>query len=79
MKKLIEVVEKSIGEKLEKSIYDFAPNESLLDAGLDSIGFITMIIDLEEAYDIFIDDDGLLLDNLATLESIQKYIQNKKK
>lgn len=77
LKKLIDIIDHSVGSKLKKNISDFALDESMLDEGLDSIGFITMIIDIEEAYDIFIDDDGLMFENLSTIGDIKKYIESK--
>ena len=46
------------------------------DLGIDSITFITLIIELENSFDINIPDKYLLLDKMNTVDKIQMIISN---
>lgn len=46
------------------------------DLGIDSISFITLIIELENSFDINIPDKYLLIDKMNTVDKIQMIISN---
>lgn len=46
--------------------------------GLDSVGFITVMVALEEAFDITVDDDDLLPQNFQDIASIVAYVERKR-
>lgn len=48
--------------------------DSLEDEGLDSINFVTLIVMLEDAFDIQIPEDKLEYKNFQTIERILKVI-----
>ena len=45
--------------------------------GLDSIGFINMIVVLEDTFNITVEDDELLMRNFATIHKIKEYLNQK--
>ena len=44
------------------------------DLGMDSITFITLIVELEATFDITVPDDLLLMDNFKTMDDINKLV-----
>jgi acyl carrier protein len=77
---------------LEKQIRDFivenflfgAPdngledNDSLLDKGIiDSTGVLELVSHLEETYEIQVDDEELIPENLDSIAAVIAYIQRK--
>ena len=73
----MKVLDETIGNQLSENIYDLNPNADFFDYGLDSIGFINIVIALENEYDIFIDQDDLDLKQFSTINNIKQYISNK--
>ena len=57
---------------------DLKVTDLLFEGGIiDSAGAITMIMHLEECYDIEIKDEELFPDNFATIEHIVRFIERK--
>ncbi|WFR57123.1 acyl carrier protein [Anaerocolumna sp. AGMB13025] len=75
--KLLEILDGTIGKQLTVNIAKIGEKDNLFDYGLDSIGFINVVIELEKQYDIFIDEDDLDLDTFNNIEHIRKYVQQK--
>lgn len=73
--KIIQILEGAVGNQLTKGINELGNEANLFDNGLDSIGFINIIIALENEFDIFIDQDDLELDTFSSIKSIQEYIE----
>ena len=44
------------------------------DLGMDSITFITLIVELEAAFDITVPDDLLLMDNFKNMDDVIKVV-----
>lgn len=44
------------------------------DLGMDSITFITLVVDIETCFNITIPDDLLLIDNFRSLDEVTKII-----
>jgi acyl carrier protein len=54
---------------------DVNDDTSLLEIGIDSIGFITMIIALEEEFNIRFEDMQLVYDNYRTIGQLVSVVQ----
>jgi acyl carrier protein len=53
--------------------------DSLLDKGIiDSTGVLELVGFLEETYEIQVEDEELVPENLDSIENLVKYIENKK-
>ena len=56
----------------------FATDESLLDNGIvDSTGVMEVVAFLEETYNIVIDDDELVADNLDSVDRLAAFVSRK--
>ena len=66
----IEHVRSVIRETIENRGLDFTEDTSPID--LDSMQFISMIVEFEEALNITIGDDYLLMDRFASFVNIEK-------
>lgn len=52
-------------------------DEELTNHGLDSIKAVSLILELEEVFDIQFADEELLTDNFSTINKIVQQLQNK--
>lgn len=52
-----------------------APEQSLGEAGLDSMASIDLLLDLEDAFGVSIEDDLLTENSFANLAEIQKLLE----
>lgn len=75
--KLIKILDQAVGSQLSKGLVELGEDADLFDNGLDSVGFINIIIALENEYDIFIDQDDLELDKFSTVKNIRAYIESR--
>ena len=50
-------------------------SDVLRDIGIDSLGYVDLIIKLEDQFSIAFDDSDLNIDNLSTVESIVKLVE----
>lgn len=75
--KLLNIIDSAIGNQLSVNIYDIDETTDLFELGLNSIGFINIIIALEEEYDIFIDQDDLELEQFSKLKNISEFMKQK--
>jgi acyl carrier protein len=56
----------------------FANDESLLDSGIvDSTGVMEVVSFLEETFEIGVDDDELVAENLDSVERLAAFVQRK--
>lgn len=72
-------------EKLKEYIFDeliynenpqsFTENDDLLEAGLDSMGIMRLVIFVEEELGVSLPDDELGPENLQTLDKLAKWIK----
>jgi acyl carrier protein len=53
-------------------------DENLIDLGLDSIKTIEIVVELEDGFDIEIDEDDLMLDNFSTISKIMELVKRYK-
>lgn len=61
-------------EVLKCENIDIGENEDLVELGLDSLKAIELVVGLEAEFDIMVDEDDLLIENLYTISSIGKLI-----
>jgi acyl carrier protein len=55
-----------------------APDASLLDSGLvDSTGILEVVLFLEEAFEISVQDEEVLPENFDSIERLAKYVERK--
>lgn len=50
-------------------------DQALFDYGLDSLKAIEMIVLIEEKFDVSVDDEDLLIDNMESVEKISELIK----
>ena len=67
---------KTISDCLETEIC-IDPNMKITELGMDSIQFITIVVEMEEQYNIVFDDDYMLLDKYDTIADFVEYIERK--
>ncbi|MDU4144979.1 MAG: acyl carrier protein [Clostridium sp.] len=74
----------SINEKLKSlvkkaanidSSINISINENLNNLGIDSLSFISLIVDIEYEFNIVFDDDMLLLEKFRSINDLANYIK----
>ncbi len=80
--KIIQIIKESISQRNnrldEPDIeYVITPETSLYDISVDSITFIQIIVNIEEAFSIEFDDEMLLYESFADVQSIIDYTKMK--
>jgi len=75
----------SMLETLRKFIFDelifvddadgFAADDDLLEAGLDSMAIMRLVLFIEDEFGVLLPDDELTPDNLQTLNRLQAWIK----
>lgn len=73
MEKVTEIVREIL--KLEESTSIITEDMDLIELGLNSLNAIEMVVYLEEAFDIEINDEDLMLEYLSSLEKICQLIK----
>lgn len=58
---------------------DISSNTEISSLGINSLNFLKIIVEIEEAYDIEFDDNELNFDYFNTIESVVKLIDSKTK
>ncbi|MEE9421702.1 MAG: acyl carrier protein [Gammaproteobacteria bacterium] len=53
---------------------EFTEADDLLEAGLDSMGIMRLVIFIEEEFGVTLPDDELVPDNLRTLKNLEDWI-----
>lgn len=58
---------------------DFPEDESFLESGIiDSTGVLELVMFLEENFDIKVEDDEIIPENLDSLKNIEKFLATKR-
>ncbi len=60
------------------SVDEFTEADDLLEAGLDSMGIMRLVIFIEEEFGITLPDDELVPDNLRTLKNLEDWVSRHK-
>lgn len=70
----LEQIRSVIRTTIENRGLEFTEDDTLID--FDSMQFISMIVEIEEALNITIDDDYLLLEHFSSFVNIEKTLLN---
>ena len=71
------IIETTVNDELFISIQELDNNDDLFLVGVDSLNVISIILRLEEFYEIEFEDNELSMENLKTIESIALMIEKK--
>lgn len=74
MEKEIRKLLTEILEITEEQIGDIEIHDDLLEYELDSLKAIELIVNLESSFDVMIDEEDLLIDNLCSIEKIMNVV-----
>ena len=74
MTKLLDVINQTVGNQLVEDIYLVDISQDLTTIGLDSLGFVSMLLEIENEFSIFVDEDDMDMDKLNTIEKLHLYI-----
>ncbi|MGG4551393.1 acyl carrier protein [Paenibacillus humicus] len=80
MNEVVEKIKKIIIENSESglSAEDINEETTITDIGLDSIGFIKVIVQIEEEFNISVDDNYLTMNSVPTVRSFIDIVCNNK-
>ncbi len=53
----------------------FGPNDDLLEAGLDSMGIMRLVLYIEENFGVILPDEEIQADNVRTLNALEQWIR----
>ena len=72
------IIKKIISDnvKLTKSIDSVNPHDKLENAGMDSISFICVIVEIENYFDIEFPDEKLILEETGTIKQICEIVES---
>lgn len=56
----------------------FAPTDSLLEAGLDSMGIMRLVLFIEEEFGVTLPDNELAPENMETLQLLEAWINRRR-
>lgn len=73
---IITDVTNKVKEVLEYN-QDIYVNQDLAEIGLDSLASVTLLVELEEMYNIEFDDEEMLFENFSTITKINNLVCNK--
>lgn len=74
-KTIIDIISREFNiEEKDQKILDQI--DLLEDLGIDSMSFISLIVEVEATFDIVIPDECMLIDNFRKLDSIVNVVQN---
>lgn len=76
MEEMEEIIKNIVTEilKLDNNDVNISLEDDLTSFGLDSLNAIEIVVNLESEFDIQIDDDDLLIDNLSSIHKIMGLI-----
>lgn len=63
---------------LGKKSGEIDPTQRLVDAGLDSYGFVELITELESKYGVHFEEEELMSSSLESIDKISELIQRKR-
>lgn len=72
--KLKEIVA-AVLELSEDEAEKLEPDTDLLSLGLDSMTCVEVVVNLEEEFDITINEEDLLVENMSTIALLQKLVE----
>lgn len=75
--KIRQIIEKTVGNDLSKSVTEIKDNENLFLIGVDSINFINIIIGIEDTLHIEFLDQDIARENWESVNSIFNLVEKK--
>ncbi len=78
--RMLEKIKEIVGTVLELDevqIEKINIDSDLLELGLDSLNAIEVIVNLESEFDIEVEDEDLMIDNLSTIDLLCNLIKNR--
>lgn len=69
--KIVEI----IGDKMDIEVEEISMDSSFESLNIDSLDMVELVMDIEEAFDITVEDSA----ELTTVSELVKYIENSKK
>lgn len=73
--KLVDIVSRLFYEnRFDTAMIEYA--DLVDDLGMDSLTFISFIVEIESTFDITIPDDFLIMDDYRSIEHVQKIIEH---
>ncbi len=77
--KIVKLIDSTVGSQLSNKIEVLGENTNMFDNGLDSIGFINIVIAIENEFDFFIDQDDLDQEIFSSVNRITEYVEKRLK
>jgi acyl carrier protein len=75
---VLEIVNMSVGKQIGRDSRSLGADENLFDLGLTSIGFISLIVEIEQRFGVVFEEDELDLSNFRSLSAINAEISRKR-
>ncbi len=72
--RLVEILDEILPEPLPGS---FANDQPLVDAGLDSVGLLTLVAELEARFGLTLDEEDLSETQLGTLDGLMALLETR--
>ena len=76
-KRFRQLLNENVGRQLAKSVDDIDDDSNLFDLGLDSIGFINIIIQIENNFGVVIAQEEMDLERLNSVRAFAQCIDGK--
>ncbi|MCF0131343.1 MAG: hypothetical protein HUJ71_06420 [Pseudobutyrivibrio sp.] len=70
-----EQIKQIISDVFSVDAADYADDFDLKEIGLDSMSSVEVVVSLEEAFGIAVDDEDLLVENLSTIASLVSLVE----
>ena len=67
---------RQIIDGFHKNLENVDENDNLQRLGFDSVDFVKLVVEIENKFDIFVEDEDLLFENFDTINKITEYVEN---
>lgn len=57
-----------------KDLETVGEEDNLLEIGMNSLNFIHLVLEMEKEFQVFVDNEDLVIENFDTIAKIQSYI-----
>lgn len=74
---VLEIIDRSVGKQIGRNSRNLGADENLFDLGLTSIGFISLIVEIEQRFGVVFEEHELDLTSFNTLNAINTEIIRK--
>lgn len=73
---IIKIKVRQIIDGFHKNLENVDENDNLQRLGFDSVDFVKLVVEIENKFDIFVEDEDLLSENFDTINKITEYVEN---